>query len=100
MKSLKILVFSLVVLVLIPTIHTSAKTKMPETYMRCMEVVDLDYEKDLVTCVDAVGYEWQFYGCEDNAKGDLLCCLMGTCGTENITDDIILEITYSGYQMN
>ena len=67
-------------------------------YTRCMEVTNLDYENDTVTCVDAVGFEWQFSECEDYCEGDLVCVLMDSMGTEEtIKDDVSLNVTYSGY---
>lgn len=70
-------------------------------YMRAMEVTNLDYEKDIVTCVDAVGFEWEFYGCEDYCEKDIVCALMDTMGTEDtIEDDVILKTNYSGYWMD
>lgn len=67
-------------------------------YVRTMEVVQLDYTQDIVTCVDAVGYEWEFYGCEDYAEHDLVSCIMDTMGTEDtILDDAILNTSYTGY---
>ena len=69
-------------------------------YMRAMEVTNLNYETDVVTCVDSVGFQWEFEGCEDYLKGDIVCCLMATMGTENtIRDDEILLTNYSGYYM-
>lgn len=69
-------------------------------YVRTMEVIELNYETDLVTCVDAVGFEWQFYGCEDYFEHDLVACIMDTVGTENtILDDVILDTYYTGYWM-
>lgn len=71
-----------------------------DTRMRCMVVTQLDYNTDTVTCVDAVGYEWQFYGCEDYAINDMVCTLMDNNGTEDtILDDIIIDAEYSGYWM-
>ena len=67
-------------------------------YVRTMEVVQLDYTQDIVTCVDAVGYEWQFYGCEDYTERDYVSCIMDTMGTEDtILDDAILDTYYTGY---
>ena len=67
-------------------------------YVRTMQVTQLDYQQDIVTCVDAVGFEWQFEGCEDYAENDLVSCIMDTMGTENsILDDVILETQYTGY---
>lgn len=67
-------------------------------YVRTMEIVELDYTSDIVSCVDSVGFEWEFYGCEDYYTGDLVSCLMDTMGTEDtILDDYILEAYYTGY---
>ena len=67
-------------------------------YMRAMEVTNLCYGTDIVTCVDSVGFEWTFEGCEDYIEGDVVCCLMDTMGTEDtILDDTILMTNYSGY---
>ena len=69
-----------------------------EIYMRGMQVTEVNYELDLVTCVDSVGFEWAFYGCEDYYEGDIVCCLMDTMGTsDTILDDAIIEADYSGY---
>ena len=77
---------------------TSTQTTTTQTYVRTMEVMQLDYEQDIVTCVDAVGYEWQFYGCEDYAEHDLVSCVMDTRGTEEtILDDAIIDTYYTGY---
>ena len=67
-------------------------------YMRGMEIVNLDYNTDIVTCVDAAGFEWEFTGCEDYCVNDIVCVLLDTMGTEDtIKDDVILNVTYSGY---
>ena len=67
-------------------------------YMRGMEIVNLDYNTDIVTCVDAAGFEWEFTGCEDYCVNDIVCVLLDTMGTEDtIKDDVILKVDYSGY---
>lgn len=67
-------------------------------YVRTMEVIQIDYETDIVSCVDSVGFEWEFSGCEDYAEGDLISCIMDTMGTEEtILDDYILDTQYTGY---
>ena len=69
-----------------------------DVYLRGMEVKSLNTQTDIVTCVDAVGYEWKFYGCSDYAEGDLVCALMDTMGTnDTIEDDAIIMTGYSGY---
>ena len=71
--------------------------KNHKIYIRTMEIVDINYKKNLVTCVDSVGFEWQFYGREDYQEHDLISCLMDTMGTRKILDDRILFTQYTGY---
>lgn len=67
-------------------------------YMRGMEITNIDYQRDVVTCRDGVGFEWWFSGCEDYCEGDIVCCLMATMGTEDtIFDDQIVMVDYSGF---
>lgn len=78
--------------------NTNPSAENQELCMRAMEIVQLDYNTDTVYCVDAVGLEWAFFGCEDYNEGDLITALMwnnGTCDT--ILDDVILDTEYSGY---
>lgn len=78
----------------------SAPIETHSVYIRAMEVTKVNYEQDIVTCVDAVGFEWEFYGCEDYYEKDIVCALMDTMGTEDtILDDAILMVNYSGYWM-
>lgn len=68
-------------------------------YIRTMRVIEINYDTDVVTCVDAIGEAWEFEGCEDYATNDLVSCLMDTMGTEDsIYDDAILFTNYTGYQ--
>ena len=77
-------------------IHFS-QSSIHNHYARCMEITNLNYETDVVTCVDAVGFEWQFTECEDYCEGDIICAIMDTMGTDDIRDDVILKTSYSGY---
>lgn len=65
-------------------------------YPRTAVVVAVDYKEDIVTIVDAVGYEWQFTECEDWQVGDMVSLIMDDNGTEGITDDIIMDCLYGG----
>lgn len=76
-----------------PAVPELTKNYYPDT----MIVSDLDYEKDLVTLADATGNIWTFAGCEDWMIGDLAALIMDDMGTENIFDDQIVSIKYSGY---
>lgn len=82
---------------LIATLN-STPVENHSVYMRGMEIVNLNYETDVVTCVDSVGFEWEFTGCEDYCVNDIVCVLLDTMGTEDtIKDDVILKVDYSGY---
>lgn len=61
------------------------------------EIIELDYESDTVTVMDANGFTWDFKGCEDYFKGDLVSLVMDDRGTDFIYDDKIVNDRYSGY---
>lgn len=54
-------------------------------------------ENDIVYCVDFNGEEWAFSGEEDWSKGDYCSMLMDDRGTEEITDDKIIDCKYDGW---
>lgn len=67
-------------------------------YVRCGYVTEVDYEHDLVTIEDSVGFLWQFEGCEDWAEGDFCGCLMyDNHSPKYILDDIIVNTSYQNY---
>ena len=75
------------------------KTTEPEhsVYPLTVQVVELDRENDIVTCVDGAGNGWEFYGVEDWQIGDFASLLMDDNGTtETVYDDIILMARYAG----
>lgn len=59
-------------------------------------ITEIDTETDLVTIATATGNEFQFYGVEDYANGDLVSVIFYDNGTETVTDDVIMDIRYSG----
>ena len=71
-----------------------------ELTMRAMECYQLNYETDVVYCIDSEGFVWSFYGCEDYSEGDIIAALMSNNGTPFIFDDVILYTNYSGYSIN
>lgn len=87
----KILLPMLIALVVISTTSCGA-----EIYPRTMVVTEINEEADVVTLTDAVGFEWEFYGVEDWAIGDICSCIMNDNGTENIEDDEIVKTRYNG----
>lgn len=72
---------------------------LANTYPRAMEIAEIDTARDMAICVDAVGFEWEFSEPEDFEVGDLVICTMYDNGTkENIFDDEITDVIWSGYR--
>lgn len=85
------------IIALMATLSTSPVEEQT-VHMRAVYITNLDYVSNVVYCIDSVGFEWAFYGCEDYAEGDILCLLMSDNGTPStILDDIILDVNYSGF---
>ncbi len=67
-----------------------------QTYPTTAKVVKVNRKKNVVTVKDYNGNKWKFRGCEDYMKGDVVSMLMDSNGTEKISDDVILQVRYSG----
>lgn len=67
-----------------------------ETYPTTAKVIKVNRKTDTVTVRDYSGHKWKFRGCEDYEKNDVVSMLMDTNGTRIVTDDIILQVRYSG----
>ena len=92
----------IILLITVMSLLTCVGFKTPEEetgnyYPRAFVVDKLDYEKDIVIVVDAVGMEWDFPECDDWEKGDMVVAIMCNNGTEIITDDYFVEIRFAGY---
>jgi len=67
-------------------------------YALTTQVVQVDYENDVVVCQDFNGNLWEFEGCEDWMYGDIASLVMNDMGTPEIYDDeIVAPPRYSGY---
>lgn len=66
-------------------------------YPKTMIVTEVNEESDTVILIDNEGFEWEIYGVEDWEIGDIGSCIMNDNGTEDITDDEIVDIRYGGY---
>ena len=53
-------------------------------------------ENDTVYIEDCAGFEWEFDGVEDWEENDACAVLFCDNGTENIKDDIIVNVRYTG----
>jgi len=73
--------------------QTQINHEYPETFV----VVAVDPEHDFITLQDFNGYTWNWGSCEDWQQGDIAAAIMDSNGTENITDDRIIMLKYSGY---
>lgn len=80
----------LILAILIVMCSCGKSTLYPETG-KVVEICD-----DVVTVETSTGNLFEFYGSEDWFVGDCVSMIMDSCGTESITDDIILTVKYSG----
>jgi hypothetical protein len=67
-----------------------------KTYPLTAKVIKVNKKKNVVTVQDYSRNKWKFRGCEDYEDGDIVSMLMDSNGTEKVTDDIILQVRYSG----
>lgn len=65
-------------------------------YPSCGIVVEVNYEEDYIVIEDFYGNAWIFEGVEDWIEGDIVAVIMDDNGTEQIEDDIIIDIRYCG----
>lgn len=63
-------------------------------YSNVAKVIELDRENDIVTCIDGIGYEWEFSGCEDWQMYDYCSMVMYDNNTSLIFDDVIIDVKY------
>lgn len=66
-------------------------------YATCGVVTSVDYENNIIEITDFNGEIWLYEETNDYFVGDVVSMLMNTNGTENIYDDIIVNIKYCGY---
>jgi hypothetical protein len=67
------------------------------SYSKVMRIVEVNYEENLVLCVDMNGEEWAFEGTEDYFINDAVVCEMYDNNTINIYDDEIINVYYAGF---
>lgn len=84
----------IIALVILLTIATTATA---ETYPQTFIVTETDQAADLLTLETFTGFTFQAYGIEDYETGDIVAAIMEDNNTDDITDDIILQLRYTGY---
>ncbi len=92
--------FALIAALLTVFSGNAAAARTSTVYAETAQIVSIDREQDLVTVETAVGHQFAFYGCEDYCEGWFVNLLMSDNGTTTVTDDIILQVTYSGYYLD
>lgn len=86
----KLLIIILAIAIIACTCSCGKSTLYPETG-KVVEICN-----DVVTVETSTGNLFAFYGAEDWMVGDTVSMIMDSCGTENVTDDIITTVKYSG----
>ena len=76
---------------------TPACAEAEEFYPTTAVVIELDYQLEKVTCVTYDGTVYEFYSDESWHIGDVCSLYMWSCGTEDVTDDEILDVTFGGH---
>lgn len=71
--------------------------KINNFYAQTTIVEEVHEANDLVTVRDFNGNLWQFKGIEDWEAGDICSIIFNSKGTENIEDDEIVSVRYSGW---
>lgn len=88
--------------VMLFTVKTDVKNKLEkninltEIYSLATVVTAVDAENDVVECQDYNGNVWEFTGCDDWQVEDIASLILHNNNTDDITDDEILSVTYSG----
>lgn len=78
-----------------------AKILKPESENRYPETgVVVEICNDVVTVETSTGNLFAFYGAEDWFVGDIVSMIMDSCGTQRVTDDIIIDAHYSAWKIN
>ncbi len=65
-------------------------------YPLCGIVIEVNHEEDYIVIEDFYGNIWIFDGIEDWMEKDVVAMIMDDNGTEQIEDDIIIDIRYCG----
>lgn len=93
--------FIVTVIILICAMFFVAAVRQPvsKTYANTGRVMAISAGTDTVIVEDCSGNLWAFYGVEDWMEGDCVSLVMSDAGTEELTDDEILSVRYSGWTL-
>ena len=96
---MKKLIISLIICICAPFFIAALRQPTSNTYANTACVIALSPGTDTVIVEDYSGNLWAFYGCEDWQIGDCVSLVMDDAGTEEIYDDEILSVRYSGWTL-
>ena len=90
-------VATIIIFILATMILTSCSSGKSTLYPETGKVVEISGE--VVAVETSTGNLFEFYGSEDWSIGDTVSMIMDSCGTENVTDDIIIDAHYSAWKV-
>ena len=93
MKKLMILILAIVIIACTTCSCGKSSTLYPETG-KVVEICN-----DTVSVETSTGNLFEFYGSEDWSIGDCVSMIMDSCGTQKVTDDIIIDAHYSAWKV-
>jgi hypothetical protein len=76
-----------------------ANAEQHNYYANTAVVTEVDKANNLVTVEDCNGNTWQFTETEDWEFADTCSMLMDNKGTQNVSDDEIIQITYCSFEV-
>jgi hypothetical protein len=88
----------LLTLILATMILTSCSSGKSTIYPETGKVVSIS--GDAVMVETSTGNIFEFYGSEDWMIGDCVSLTMDSCGTDAVTDDIVIDAHYSAWKLN
>lgn len=82
------------------TIDEYQTAKTNSVYAMTCIVTEIATESDTVWITDYNGNSWGFYGIEDWQIDDVVSVVMNDNGTAEISDDTIVNLSYSAWKVN
>ena len=96
---MKKLIVTLIILTCALFFVAALSQPVAKTYANTACVMAISTGTDTVIVEDFNGNLWAFYGVEDWLEGDCVSLVMSDAGTEEIYDDEILSVRYSGWTL-
>lgn len=95
-ETIKMVAFFIVICFFSILMTCGEEPRKPADYPKVAKVIDIDYDNNVMTLMDCVGNCWEWEDIEDYEIGDLCGMIMNDNATDQIYDDIIVQIRYCG----